>query len=260
LGQKRNEKKRYILRDNKLNFTLNQFSGSSIFKDIRSEAEEEIHNKLESKIDEFIELANFNWLMSEPSGMASPWLMDLIAFLKSVFLQFTNLPVKLAQRTCMSGCQHLARALMNMLMDENVKGVSHGVIEQLDLDVLQCEMFAAGEPIKGLEEGILVMCFSDLRQLLDLFNSWDWSTYFADYGQEKAKYSRVRPQTALTLLDKLKEAEKKNVFSSIINKKDRDKKRLVDLVYKQLQGLTLGSGGNSGAAASSSNNTMSKEG
>ena len=191
--------------------------------------------------------------------MASPWLMDLIAFLKSVFLQFTNLPVKLAQRTCMSACQHLARALMEMLMDENVKGISHGVLEQLDLDVLQCEMFAASEPIKGLEEGILVMCFSDLRQLLDLFNSWDWSTYFADYGQESAKYSRVRPQTALSLLDKLKEAEKKNVFSSIMNKKDRDKKRLLDTVYKQLQGLTLGSG-NSGVATSSSNNTMSKDG
>ena len=108
--------------------------------------------------------------MSEPSGMASPWLMDLIAFLNSVFLQFTNLPVKLAQRTCMSACQHLARALMEMLMDDNVKGISHGVLEQIDLDLIQCEMFAAKEPIKGLEEGILVMCFSDLRQLLDLFN------------------------------------------------------------------------------------------
>ena len=142
--------------------------------------------------------------MSELLGMASPWLMDLIAFLNSVFLQFTNLPVKLAQRTCMSACQHLARALMDMLMDENVKGISHGVLEQIDLDLIQCEMFAAKEPIKGLEEGILVMCFSDLRQLLDLFNAWDWSTYFADYGQESSKYSRVRPQTALILLDKLK--------------------------------------------------------
>jgi len=237
-----------------------RLQGGSIFKDIRSEAEEEIHNKLESKIDEFLELANFNWLMSEPSGMASPWLMDLIAFLNSVFLQFTNLPVKLAQRTCMSACQHLARALMEMLMDDNVKGISHGVLEQIDLDLIQCEMFAAKEPIKGLEEGILVMCFSDLRQLLDLFNSWDWSTYFADYGQESAKYSRVRPQTALSLLDKLKEAEKKNVFSSIMNKKNRDKNRLFDTVYKQLQGLTIGSTNSGGVTSTNSNNTTSKDG
>ena len=188
--------------------------------------------------------------MSEACGTSTPWLMDLIAFLKSVFLQFTNLPVKLAQRTCMSACQHLARALMEMLMDENVKAISPGVLQQIDLDVVQCEQFAASEPIQGLEEGILLMCFSDLRQLLDLFVAWDWSTYLADYGSESAKYSRVRPQTALTILDKLKEAEKKNVFA-IMNKKDRDKKRLVDTVYKQLKALTSG-----GSAGNSNSNNM----
>ncbi len=108
-----------------------RLQGGSIFKDIRSEAEEEIHKKLESKIDEFIELANYDWLMSEPCGTSSSWLMDLIAFLKSVFLQFTNLPLKLAQMTCMSACQHLARALMEMLMDPNVKAISPGVLQQI---------------------------------------------------------------------------------------------------------------------------------
>ena len=83
------------------------------------------------------------------------------------------------------------------------------------------------------------MCFSDLRQLLDLFVSWDWSTYLADYGQETSKYLRVQPQNALTILDKLKESEKKILFGSLMNKKDKDKKRLVDTVYKQLKNLTL---------------------
>ena len=87
--------------------------------------------------------------MSEAQGTSSTWLMDLIAFLTSVFKQFTNLPVKLAQRTCMSACQHLARSIMEMLMDENIKAVSLGVLQQIDLDLCQCEQFAASEPIKG---------------------------------------------------------------------------------------------------------------
>ena len=37
----------------------------------------------------------------------------------------------------------------------------------------------------GLEEGILLMCFSDLRQLIDLFVAWDWATYFAEFGEIK---------------------------------------------------------------------------
>ncbi|QQP56600.1 Exocyst complex component [Caligus rogercresseyi] len=97
------------------------------------------------------------------------------------------------------------------------------------------------------------MCFSDLRQLLSLFVSWDWTVYLADYGtgNEKAKYLRVKPKHALIIFDKLKEGEKKSSFSiSMMNKKDRDKKKLMDTIYKQLKALS-GEGG-SGTGSSSS--------
>ena len=40
-----------------------------------------------------------------------------------------------------------------MLLDENIKAISHGVLKQMDLDLIQCEMFAEGgsELIKGLD-------------------------------------------------------------------------------------------------------------
>ena len=89
--------------------------------------------------------------------------MDLIAFLKSIFESFTNLPSRLAGMACMSSCQHLARSIMNLLLDENVKALSNGALQQMDLDLVQCEMFASSEPVPGIEEGVLVMCFLDLR-------------------------------------------------------------------------------------------------
>ena len=91
------------------------------------------------------------------------------------------------------------------------------------------------------QEGILLLSFSDLRQLLDLFVSWDWSTYLADYGNSSSKYIRVKPESAIVLLDKLKECEKKsNAFglTTLMNKKERDKKRLVDTVYAKIKALT----------------------
>ena len=45
------------------------------------------------------------------------------------------------------------------------------VLQQIDLDLVQCEMFASSEPVPGMEEGVLFTCFSDLRQLRDLFVS-----------------------------------------------------------------------------------------
>lgn len=128
-----------------------RLQGRSIFKDIRVEAEEEIHSKLISKIDEFIELANYSYLMSEPQGTSSSWLTDLIAFLNSVFLSFTNLPLKLAQMTCMSVLKHLAESIYGMLLNDNIKAISMGFVQQVDLDVVQCEHFAASEPVPGLE-------------------------------------------------------------------------------------------------------------
>lgn len=63
-----------------------RLQGRSIFKDIRVEAEEEIHSKLISKIDEFIELANYDYLMSEPEGTSSPWLMDLVSVMEKMVM------------------------------------------------------------------------------------------------------------------------------------------------------------------------------
>lgn len=102
---------------------------------------------------------------SFPPGFASPWLMDLIAFLKSVFESFTNLPSRLAGMACMSSCQHLAKSIMNLLMSDNNKAITSGALQQIDLDLVQCEMFASSEPVPGMEEGVLVMCFSDLRSV-----------------------------------------------------------------------------------------------
>lgn len=62
--------------------------------------------------------------------------------------------------------------------------------------------FAASEPVKGLQEDALLSYFGKLRELLDLFISWDWPTYFHDYAQETSKYKKVNPDVAIIILEK----------------------------------------------------------
>lgn len=71
-----------------------ELQGKSMFKDARAEAEEQIYEKLKIKIDETFELANYDWNLTEPQGLASDYIIDLVAFLQSIFLAFTNLPVR----------------------------------------------------------------------------------------------------------------------------------------------------------------------
>lgn len=66
-----------------------------ILQDARHAAEGEIYTKLNQKIDEFIQLADYEWSMAESDGRASGYLMDLINFLRSTFQVFTHLPVSL---------------------------------------------------------------------------------------------------------------------------------------------------------------------
>ncbi|XP_044034296.1 exocyst complex component 6 isoform X10 [Siniperca chuatsi] len=148
--------------------------GLSTFKDARHAAEGEIYTKLNQKIDEFIQLADYEWGMAESDGRASGYLMDLINFLRSTFQVFTHLPNnnndhasmsgKVAQTACMSACKHLSTSLMQMLLDTELKQISMGAIQQFNLDVIQCELFASSEPVPGFQGDTLQLAFIDLRQ------------------------------------------------------------------------------------------------
>lgn len=64
-----------------------------LFRIAREDAVRQICEKLKQKINEFLELESYDWLLVEPQGQASSYISDLIAFLQTTFQSFTNLPV-----------------------------------------------------------------------------------------------------------------------------------------------------------------------
>ncbi|XP_068611692.1 exocyst complex component 6B [Brachionichthys hirsutus] len=219
---------------------ITKLYGTSTFKDARHAAEAEIYTSLNAKIDQFLQLADYDWMAAVQGGGTpdtSDYLVDLIAFLKSTFSVFTNLPGKVAQTACMSACKHIATSLMQLLLDPEVRQIAMGALHQLYTDVKECERFARAGPVAGFQGDTLLLAFSDLRQLLDLFTQWDWSTYLADYGKPTCKYLRVNPHTALALLEKMKETSRKNNVFAQFRKTDRDRQKLIDTIVKQLRNL-----------------------
>ncbi|XP_043919906.1 exocyst complex component 6B isoform X2 [Protopterus annectens] len=215
--------------------------GISTFKDVRHAAEEEIYTTLNQKIDQFLQLEDYDWMATESSEKVSDYLLDLIAFLSNTFAVFTHLPGKVAQTACMSACKHLSTSLQHLLLDTEIRQITMGALQQFNLDVKECEQFARSGPVPGFQGDTLQLAFIDLRQLLDLFIQWDWSTYLADYGRPTCKYLRVSPTTALTLLEKIsramKDTSRKNNMFAHFRKNERDKQKLIDTVAKQLRSL-----------------------
>lgn len=215
--------------------------GLSSFKDMRAEAEQQVYDRLNMKIGEFIELANYNWVPEKARLHASSYLVDLLDYLQTTFLNFTTLPGNVAQTACMSSCKYLATKLREMLLDEEVKHMNAHGLEGFNQDLRKCEEFVNSNPVEGISDGILQMTFMELRQLIDLLLNEDWSTYFADHGTTTSKYSRVNPSVVIKLLEKMMDTGKKRMLA--IKKADRDRKKLNETILKRLKTLDAESSG-----------------
>ncbi|XP_042185250.1 exocyst complex component 6B-like [Oncorhynchus tshawytscha] len=133
-------------------YLLNDLNVKISLQDARHAAEEEIYTNLNAKIDQFLQLADYDWTAAQGGGAPSDYLSDLIAFLCSTFSVFTHLPGsaieharlpgKVAQTACMSACKHLSTSLLQLLLETDVRQVSMGALQQFNTDVKECERFA----------------------------------------------------------------------------------------------------------------------
>jgi len=44
-----------------------------------------------------------------------------------------------AQVACKAACSHIAKAILGILISEDVKQISMGALQQVNLDTIQCE-------------------------------------------------------------------------------------------------------------------------
>ncbi|CAK5127180.1 unnamed protein product [Meloidogyne enterolobii] len=215
---------------------------NQLFRDSRSEVEQLIDEAFREKVQAFLDNLNYDWELQHPTGVASDNISDMITFLTSTFINFTNLPNVLARHICMQACKFLAERLHSMLLSPKHKAISMGALEQFSLDVMQCELFAAQCPVPGFEDNALAITFAHLRQLLDLVMGPDWTTFFSerDASQQQRtensvapKYTRVKASNAAILLEKIVEYEKRNAGFFALNRGDRHK--LYETILKKLR-------------------------
>lgn len=110
---------------------------SALFQVARAEAEMQVSAKLCAKLDEFFEeLESYDWLLVDPIGHASPFISDMIAFLHSTFQSFSYLLPSVAQASCKKACEHIASRFYKLLLNDDVKQISTGALQQISLDLV----------------------------------------------------------------------------------------------------------------------------
>nr|CDS31219.1 exocyst complex component 6b [Hymenolepis microstoma] len=236
--------------------------GVSLFRDCRARAETQIYTHLNSKIEEFCSLASYEGIFGGPGQgessldqlidapeptKASEYMTDMMSWLASTFAAFTHLPPKVAHTACISACKCIVKLLQKILMGNEVKMVSEPAMSQMLVDLAECDKFARSNPVPGIDKSIIILIFSELRQLLELVRNNDWTVYFANYGKSSGNpYDRVTPVAAVSLLECLREAEKRrnNTPSFFLvgssRRPERERRKRIEDILRQLRDLQSG--------------------
>lgn len=196
----------------------------------------QVYTTVMHSIEAMVGESRFDSAASEASSEASPLFQRVIAYLEVVFRSIRKMPYSVCQTAWMTACKQIANELQETFVHKSSM-ITIGGVQQLKNDLGCYEDFLLRQR-DNTDPSTLLMAFSDIRQLTDLILLWDWSTYFHEYGKKDAKYNRVQPQTALCILEKMKESDrKKGSLLQNLRKNERDKKKLLDTIIIQLKDL-----------------------
>ncbi|KAJ3086346.1 hypothetical protein HK102_013250 [Quaeritorhiza haematococci] len=198
------------------------------FRDARMQGEKRLIELTNTKVDEFLELADYQWISPNPPVVPSLYVQELTNFLTSVSAStLSSLPDSVRNAIYHAAFEHLASTLQDMLLSPSVKKINGNFVDQLNLDVGYLGQFIAD--LKTVKTGLL---FEELRQLAAFLKSDNYEEFLGPTKQ--TKYPRVKATTVVVILEKLK-GEAGGVFSSKGTASEKAKRKSIEGLLKTLK-------------------------
>ncbi|KAI8825282.1 exocyst complex subunit Sec15-like-domain-containing protein [Fimicolochytrium jonesii] len=169
------------------------------FRETRSIAEKRMFELLYMKMDDFLEMAEYDWAATTPATDYSPYLDDLVTFMNVIITStLVNLPSHMRSGVYQGAFKHLATSIHNLVLAPTVKRVTLPAIDTLEKDVAFVEKFIA-----GVGEGALGEPFAQLRQTVQLLKSANIEDIL-NAGIRDRRYNRINLDKLAILLEKMK--------------------------------------------------------
>ncbi|KAK9479476.1 exocyst complex subunit Sec15-like-domain-containing protein [Lipomyces japonicus] len=197
------------------------------FATARKKAEKRVFELVNSKIDDFLEIADYNWEAVKENNDPSSYLIDMVRFLQTlVNSTLVNLPKSIKSFIYFDAFDHLATSLLDMLLNSG-RRITRPALNNFDRDVEYLEGFVgslgsgrnaekrlngnstASTRLKHRSEedadNSLLTTFTELRQTIELLQSPNMEEY-NNTEIRMRKYGRVKHQNAIALIEKLNAA------------------------------------------------------
>ncbi|GBC13539.2 exocyst complex subunit Sec15-like protein [Rhizophagus irregularis DAOM 181602=DAOM 197198] len=167
------------------------------FRETSKKAEKRIFELVNSKIDDFLELADYDWVPNSVQAHPSFFLHDMANYLTAVISStLYNLPMSIKIFIYFNALSHLASSLCNLILSPSVKKINANGVANLEVDVTFLEHFA-----RKLEDPNIADAFLELRQIVTLLQSDNVEEYL-DPSTRNRKYSLLKPTDVINLFDK----------------------------------------------------------
>lgn len=167
------------------------------FRDTHKQGEKRIFQIVNDKLDNFMELVDYEFEPAQGISKPSPWLQDMTGWLSmTINSTLTNLPPGIRSFVYLDIFDHLAGNFKRILLDSPVERINLAFVDSLDVDTRFLE-----NVIATIGDANLVECTAELRQLINLAKSANPEEYLTPQTRAKS-YPRAKPADVITLFEK----------------------------------------------------------
>lgn len=134
----------------------------SEFARARKNAEQRIFELINSKIDDFLEIAEYDWETTTENSNPSSYLIDMVRFLETLVNQtLVNLPQSITSFLYFDAFDHLATSMLELILNAG-RRISKPALHNFDRDVHYVEMFVQdlGQPENSRSTSTALSTFS----------------------------------------------------------------------------------------------------
>ncbi|PSN71029.1 exocyst complex subunit Sec15-like protein [Corynespora cassiicola Philippines] len=170
------------------------------FKAAKKTASDRIFELVNSKIDDLIETAEYDWMATKPASEPSEYMLELTRYLSNIMNSvLLALPTEIKEFIYFDALSHASTAILDLTLDENVRRITPPAVQSLATDTAFLVEF-----VESLNNPILMENLDELTQTVALMQT-DNSEEFFDIAQRNRKYGKVDSMKGAILIEKVQE-------------------------------------------------------
>ncbi|TRX94885.1 hypothetical protein FHL15_004346 [Xylaria flabelliformis] len=168
------------------------------FREHKKTAEKRIFELVNSKIDDLMETAEYDWMAHTPPSEPSSYIQTLTTYLSNIMsTTLLGLPREIKELIYFDALSHAASKILSLPLSPEVRKINPNGVIALSQDVQHLTDF-----VDGLENGFMLRSnLDELEQTIHLLQSENTDEFF-DASTRNKKYGRVDAMNGPILLEK----------------------------------------------------------